>query len=309
MSTVAKDIPLFEMPAQHASAQRRTRILCVSDLGSQSEHALQRASSLARTSEADLLVLHVLSEKHSEQVVLSSADRARLRLCVPTERAIPDEEQPAAVQIRRGKPHHVIKNTAREWNAELLVIAAPQPSGIDRLFGTTEERLLASVNIPVLIVRGTAPQTYRNVAVASDLLPPSMQAAKRASALGFFDAAEVTFIHAFRPPYEGINLGDPRASEQLETYRQKTGRLIEQQLNADIGFAGLKKYRTKVHSRLATEPEEGIAMMLGELGTELMVMNMPRRFALKQLFGRSTASRILRRTRCDVLAVPERDGE
>jgi nucleotide-binding universal stress UspA family protein len=44
--------------------------------------------------------------------------------------------------------------------------------------------------------------------------------------------------------------------------------------------------------------------MLGELGSELLVMSVPRRFALKRLLDRSTAHRILRRVECDVLAVP-----
>jgi nucleotide-binding universal stress UspA family protein len=304
MSTVAKDIPLYEMPTQRHAARRRNRILCVSDLGSQSEHALQRASHLARTTDSDLLVLHVLSEKHSEQVLLSSADRARLRLSVETERAIPDAEQPTVVQIRRGKPYQVIKHTANEWKAELLVVAAPERNAFERVLGTAEERLFTAVDCPVLIVRNTSPQSYSKVAVATDLLPPSMQAARKANELGFLDDADVAFVHAFPLPYEGINLGDPRAAEQLETYRQKTGGLVEQQVKADIGMAGLKKIRARVHSQLATAPEHGIKAMLSELGSELLVMSTPRRFALKRLLNRSTAHSILRNVECDVLAVP-----
>jgi nucleotide-binding universal stress UspA family protein len=304
MSTVAKDIPFYEMPTQRRTARRRNRILCVSDLGSQSEHALHRAAHLARSTGSDLLVLHVLSEKHSEQVLLSTEDRDRLRLTIPTERAIPDAEQPTTVQIRRGKPFQVIKHTANEWKAELLVVAAPARNAFERIRGTVEEQLFAAVDCPVLFVRNGSPHSYSKVAVATDLLPPSMQAARKASELGFFDDVDVTFMHAFHLPYDGINLGDPRAAEQLESYRQKTGGLVEQQLKADIAATGLKKYRTSVHSQLATEPELGVAAMANELGSELLVMSTPRRFALKRLFNRSTAHRILRRAQCDVLAVP-----
>src|SRR4051812_23966220 len=215
MSAVAKQITSDVMPVQSPAVRKRNRILCISDLHSRTEPALHRASALAHATHSDLLVLHVLSGTHSEDV-LSSADRKRLSLSIGLPGVLADAEQPAAVQIRRGNVFRVIKEVAREWNPGLLVAAAPTRKLLERITGSAEERLLAAVNCSVLMVRTHALTQYTKIAVATDLETPSEHATRKVSELGFFDGADVVLVHAFPPPYKGINLGDRRAAEQLE---------------------------------------------------------------------------------------------
>jgi nucleotide-binding universal stress UspA family protein len=304
MSAVAKSITSYAAAIQSPAVHKRNRILCLSDLHSRSEPALHRASALARAMRSDLLVLHVLSGKHSEDV-LSSEDRNRLSLSIGLPGVVVDAEQPAAVQIRRGDVFRVIKEVAREWNPGLLVVAAPVRKLLERLTGSGEERLIAAVNCPVLMVRSPALKQYTRIAVATDLETRSEHAVRKVSELGFFAGAEVVFVHAFPPPYEGINLGDRRAAEQLENFGEKMSRLVDQELTAYIASAGLTGFRTRARSRMATQPEHGLAAMLLELGSELLVMTAPRRFAMKRLLNRSTTHRILRRIDCDMLVVPQ----
>jgi nucleotide-binding universal stress UspA family protein len=204
--------------------------------------------------------------------------------------------------------YRVIKEVAREWNAGLLVVAAPARKLFERITGSAEERLLAAVNCPVLMVRTPALKPYTKIAVATDLETPSEHAARKVGELGFFSGADVVFIHAFAPPYEGIDLGDRRAAEQLENFGEKMGRLVDHQLMTFIASAALTGYRTRVHSRMAAQPEHGVATMLDELGSELLVMTAPHRFAVKRLLNRSTTHRILRSIDCDVLIVPQSRG-
>jgi nucleotide-binding universal stress UspA family protein len=307
MSAVADSITSYAMAIQGPAVHRRNRILCLSDLHSRSEPALHRASALARATRSDLLVLHVLSGKHSEDV-LSSEDRNRLSLSIGLPGVILDAEQPAAVQIRRGNVLRVVKEVAHEWNPGLLVVAAPARKLLERIAGSGEERLIAAVNCPVLIVRTPALKQYTKIAVATDLETRSEHAARKVSELGFFAGADIVFVHAFPPPYEGINLGDRRAAEQLEKFGEKMRRSVDQQLTRYIASAGLSGYRTRVHSQMATQPEDGVAAMLGELGSELLVITAPHRFAIKRLLNRSTTHRILRRVDCDVLVIPQSRG-
>lgn len=304
MSAAAKNITAHATAIQSPVARRRNRILCISDLHTSSEPALHRASALARATESELLVLHVLSGRHSEDV-LSSDDRHRLSLSVGLPGVMTDAEQPAAVQIRRGNIYRVIKEVAREWNAGLLIVAAPERKLFDRIAGSAEERLLSAVNCPVLMVRAPALKPYTKIAVATSLETPSAHAARKVSELGFFSDADVVFVHAFAPPYEGIDLGDRRAAEQLEQFGEKMSRSVDQHLMTHISAAGLSGYRTRAHSRMAAQPEDGVAAMVADLGSELVVMTAPQRFALKRLLNRSTTHRILRRIDCDVLIVPQ----
>src|SRR3954467_9350116 len=195
MSAVAKHITSEAMTVQSHTLHRRDRILCISDLHSRTEPALHRASALAHATQSDLLVLHVLSGKYSEDV-LSSADRKRLSLSIGLPGVIADAEQPAAVQIRRGNVFRVIKEVAREWNPGLLVVAAPTRKLLERITGSAEERLLAAVNCSVLMVRTPALAQYTKIAVATDLETPSEHAARKVSELGFFDGADVVLVHA-----------------------------------------------------------------------------------------------------------------
>jgi nucleotide-binding universal stress UspA family protein len=307
MNAVAKEINSCGLAVARPAAGKRNRILCVSDLNSQSEPALRRASELARATQADLLVLHVLTGKHSKDV-LSSEDRNRLTRSIGLPGVLTDEEQPAAVQIRRGNAFRVIKAVAREWNAGLLVVAAPARKLFERITGSAEERLLTAVSCPVLMVRTPVLRRYTRISVATDLETRSEHAARKVSELGMFAGADVVFLHAFPPPYEGIDLGDRRAAQQLENYGEKMRRSVEQQLTAYIASAGLTGHRTRVHSRMSTQPEHGVAEMLAELGSELLVMTAPHRFAVKRLLNRSTTHRILRRVDCDVLVVPQSRG-
>jgi nucleotide-binding universal stress UspA family protein len=159
----------------------RRRLLCASDMTPRSGRAIQRAAILANQMNADVLFVHVVSDRQPERVVQLKANRARVRLMVQAERAMAHAPDSARVEIHLGRPLKVIADIAKQCSVDLIVLAAPVARRYERLMGTTAERIVRSVTCPVLFVSSEAVGAYTQVAVAIDPSKTSVRAAQAAS--------------------------------------------------------------------------------------------------------------------------------
>ena len=102
------------------------RILCATDLSARSTAALQRAGSLARQTGARLTLLHVIDTRQPERVARMQANRAYVELLSQADRAFGSAAGFIDVAVRRGNVLEIIATSAREWDADLIVVAAPE---------------------------------------------------------------------------------------------------------------------------------------------------------------------------------------
>jgi nucleotide-binding universal stress UspA family protein len=135
------------------------RILVGIDDSELAAHALEVASSLAISLNAEIGLIHVIDPKlvgtesgvsaermwaslrHDGQILLDSAGSS-----------IPADFNLSKV-LREGTPPKEIDRLAREWPADLIVVGTHSRSGLSRLFlGSTAEGIVHHSPCPVVIV-------------------------------------------------------------------------------------------------------------------------------------------------------------
>ena len=142
------------------------RILCAVDFSEASLRGLEYALALAKESDAELLLMHVIEGlpdppdwqqppgpavieylRLSEESALS-----RLRLALPHDART--WCQPHMI-LTTGKAYHEILRTARERDVHLIVLGVHGRGAVDRLFfGSTTNHVVRAAPCPVITVRG-----------------------------------------------------------------------------------------------------------------------------------------------------------
>jgi universal stress protein E len=281
----------------------RPRLLCASDLTPRSEVAALRAAAIARQLNADVLFIHVVSDRQSERVTQLKANRARVRLMVQAERAMKHDPDAAKVEIHLGKPAKLIPEIAREYGADLAVLAMPSTRSASALVGSSAERILRAIDCPVLFVSGDPATQYEKVAVATDLSELSIRAAQTVARMGLLANARVWFVHAFDPPLTGMTTDEATAAQHLEAWRRERSALIHAQLIPELEQAGFDLSRVNIVATPA-RPIEAIEHVIEHADPQLLIIGTGRWLMLKRLLLSSVAHQILSKVRRDVLAVP-----
>jgi len=148
------------------------KILVASDLTAASQPALRAAFDLARSMGGGLLVLHVTEPAdahraswsrmlgHERAILESIAAREREGAARVLEGQIAElgadlhDGSAAEVQILVGRAADVILDTARAWQAELIVMGTHGRQGVRRaLVGSVAESVVREAPCPVLTVR------------------------------------------------------------------------------------------------------------------------------------------------------------
>ena len=285
------------------STRDMRRILFATDLTTRSKAAWLRAASLARQTGARLTVLHVIDSEQSERVARMRANRAYVELLSQADRVFGSAAGFIDVVVRRGRVRDVIAGTAQEWDADLIVVAAPKSRRLDSIVGTTAERLVRTAKRPVLVVRRDMQDSYGNVAIAADLSSASLPMMRTAIRLAALDDVSATVVHAVHPSYDGTMRSVGLDESSINRYQVSAQESARQRLQTMITDAGLPPGRTDVIVR-SDSAAAAIATVLEHQLAELLVIGASRWFMLKRLLIGSVADRLLRAAECDVLVIP-----
>jgi nucleotide-binding universal stress UspA family protein len=143
---------------------RIKRILVPIDFSEYSKNAFRYAIEFARSFEAELILVYVVepvvypSDFSFGQVALPSMENemfslGRQQLDQLIAREIGEGISARSI-VRSGKPFVEIIHTAREEEADLVIIATHGHSGIEHvLFGSTAEKVVRKAPCPVLSIR------------------------------------------------------------------------------------------------------------------------------------------------------------
>jgi nucleotide-binding universal stress UspA family protein len=161
--------PVLTVPAAVASAKPPAELLksivCAVDFSDCSMHALTYALSIAKESDANLTVMHVLEVPpdlppedtggpFSFRDYVESAQQARL---ARLNKAIPEDARTYCevdTLVTTGKAYREILRVVEERKAGLLVVGIHGRGAIDRLlFGSTTQHLVRLATCPVLTLR------------------------------------------------------------------------------------------------------------------------------------------------------------
>lgn len=262
----------------------RGRIVCATDLTARSDFALNRAVLLAQQTGARLTFVHAVDPRRSERQRRAQVNRAYVQLLSKVDQAFGSAAAAIDVVVKAGGRLDVIVKVAKDANAGLVVLAAPQQQRLDSIFGTTAERLLRTIRQPVLVVHRYVESSYRRVAMAVDLSNTSVPLIQAATRLGIFEDAQTTLLHAQKHAWQG--------DAQLR-------------LRAMLTAAEMPVERTRTLVRVES-PAAAIRHVIEQDQAELLTIGASRWLLVKRLLTGSVTDSLLRTAMCDVLVIPQR---
>lgn len=299
----------------------RLRILVATDLSAPARHAVERAFDLAASGGGELHILNVMAFDildaslrellfgESARVKTALLDDARGRLRALAGDAAINRGVAAQARVIEGNPLAVIVAEASALDAGLLVLGARGESFLRHaLLGSTAQRLLRkSVHRPVLVVKQPPRAAYRNVLIAVDFSPVSVNAVRAARRLA--PHAEITLLHAFELPYEGklaFAGVDEQTIRQYVTNGSESRRKQLHELAADAGLSPSDYLARVLHG----DPSQQVIATEQEVDADLIIVGKHGTHAAEELLLGSVTKHVLAESQCDVLVIADpRPGE
>jgi universal stress protein E len=269
---------------------RIRHIVAAVDLSERGRPVLVRASSLAAAHGAALSLVHVIDDEYPETLAHTLRAEAEAELA----RQAKEGAAQARVLSLRGQPHAVIAGHCGEADADLLVIGAQRPDPFWALFrGRMADRLLASVDIPVIVARRAERALPRHLLVAADFSVASRSALAFAAAL--LPEAKVSFLHVFDLAKSSFVDGPALTRYEAEVRTRADAELDA--LARDLGLAARVAERIIVRG----DPAETILREGRRLEADFLVLGTHGRTGIGRALVGSVAMAVIGGASCDVL--------
>lgn len=300
-------------------SQTISRILFASDFSEGAAHAQAHAVIWAEKTGARLDLLHVLEfqpgmdpEQPVNKMYLdqlrSQADQG-LRQIVA---ALEPTRVTIAARVESGVPSQMIVQTARELDADLIILGTRGLSGLEHLLvGSTAERVIKTAPCPVVAVR-TVPQQPGRAAASADMRPSlaiqkmlvpvdfsdcSLEALEYAIFVAKLYQASVTIIHVPEPITFGIDF-TLRQVEERRGLRKRTESWLSEvtQLLSTQGVAA-------GYQVLGGLPADSVPAYARDHSCDLIVMGTHGRRGFSHALSGSVTESVIRHAPCPVLTL------
>lgn len=220
---------------------RLKNILVATDLSGPARQAAERAARLARTTGAQLRLVHVLSAGVAAQlqqlIGLGSVLEAKLFEATHQElQTLADElaferEVKVDAALVQGSVAEEVTREADAMQADLVVLGARGKGFLRRLIlGSTAERLLRKSTRPMLVVKQRAHEPYRRILVAVDF--SAWSAPLVALARSVAPRAHLVLLSAYDVPFEGKLRYASVPDATINLYREQARQTTERQLHS-----------------------------------------------------------------------------
>lgn len=276
----------------------------------QDDMVLVRAAVVARAHRARLTIAHVIEGFDGFGTVATEPDMTAIRQQV---RVIGRESVDAAIErvkmdvpdvdirIEIGSPYARLIELTSEVNASLVVMRAHQrESIIEKIIGSTTDRVIRSAAAPVLVVRSPVTRDYQYVVIAVEMGAVSTAAIPFAAEL--FPSARLHLLHAVRvpPQFEAAMLRAGSDQAAIEGHRNA---LVHK---ARTAMRGLSKKLPQRPLRSTTQvvlgdPASALARASRSPGVDLLVLGPASPGMVRQALIGSVIRRVQQTVDCDVL--------
>lgn len=210
--------------------------------------------------------------------------------------------------VREGQPAQQIIATARQFNADRLVLGTRSRSKVSKLLlGSVADQVLRSVNLPVITVGPEAHLEVRNdarqrvVLHATTLRETSSPSAALACQVASLEKAKLVLLHVL-PPVEEMR------REHLPIGLDSTAMRELRILAAEVGAS--ESCGAQVEVRVAHgHPAIEILAASVELDAHLIVLGSAHHSIFHNLTHDRTVYRVLAHARCPVMTLRDADEE
>lgn len=275
------------------------RILAATDFSASSRLAVAGAARLTAAAAARLDVVHVARPWSPlawlrSRVAPDGAARRRLADAVADAAR---EGAHAHGHLVTGAPVATLDALSRRLAADLVVLGTRGSGGLlDRVLGTTAERLIERLSCAALVVRQAARRSYRTLLACVDDSPAAVEALRQAMALA--PDARVHVLHVHEPPLSAT-LRRVRLPAQAAAHLAAERARARAALEAALGDAGIDLRRVTLTLKCGHTPRV-IERVAARLAPDLIAVGHSTS-SFAQLFLGSIARHVLRMNVCDVL--------
>ncbi len=285
-------------------------ILAATDFSQDSRYAAERAAILGSALAIPRGVLvHVLEQSWLDTLkqFVSSSAQVKLGIVDGVSRSLTELVEEIrqmsgfsfTPQILTGNTLDAIVEAAADFN--LLVLGAHGRHPVRALaLGTTSQRLLGKIRLPVLVVKSKPVRPYRRVLVAVDFSENSRKALEYGLIIA--PQAKIILAHVFESLFEMKMVSVGVSTEIIEEYRTKARLGAEAQMTQFIHKAGMDPFRLvrvvehgNAHAKL---PE-----ITQKLVPDLIVVGKHGKWRIEELLLGSVTLHVLAESFCDVLVV------
>jgi nucleotide-binding universal stress UspA family protein len=262
------------------------------------EAAFERALVLARSSGAELYVLHAVPA--NQPFSLGATERLQ-RMADMRKRA---EDAGLGVQTveQHGDPADIIELHANARAVDLIVMGGEARRGWGRR-SAVAERVIRRTKVPTLVVASDAPHSptaFRNVLVGVDLSPASQNILTGAIALTADEPAQLTVMHMVT----GVEAADAVQSPARWMIPEYRTHVLEDARGTLKALAATLPASVDTRVEVSTgSAARAILERAAEVNADLIVMGRSRGF---KVLG-STALRVLRKNDRALLVIPSAD--
>lgn len=289
------------------------KILAATDFSAYSVRVEHRCASLCRQLSLDSLeLLNVQKSGWSDMLEVASrrADanqrtalvrEASNRLKMAAERIRACHEIQCNITVCAGEAVPEIVAFAESQAADMIAVGNSNRNRIEKLLGTTADKLMRMSRRPVLLVRTVPSRSYRRVVVPVDFSPESEYAARIAFELA--PDAHIVFFHAFSVWAEGKMKLAGIDEETIKAYREKYGAQARSELNQFIERLdpNLRSVSRAVQFGLAVPT---LLSYAEKVEPDLLVIGKHSGSRVEEFLMGSVTRRIINQTTCDVLVIP-----
>lgn len=277
-------------------------ILAATDFSTRSNRALRQAGLLARTTGAQLTLVHVVDDDQPHARLEMERGEAN-RMLAEQISVMPELQNiHCSPIVVTGSPFSGILQAAATVDARLIVMGAHRKHLLRDIFvGTTVERVIRTGPTPVLMVTKEVQQHYRNVLIPIEISEPSIHALRVANASGLINLEGATILHAF------VALGKRKlisAGADIAEYEESERQTAVDEVIAFLASNKLVSQKWSLHVEEGP-PMEVITRAVNQKRPDLIIMGTHGRTGvLKQLIGSVTEDVLRSSLDVDVLAVP-----
>ena len=291
------------------------RIICATDLSDLSNQSVHYGASMARRFEALLILCYVIdlpvvsvhgaAYTYPHEYVESLKEDALEKFGT----LLKDGEvnwQPAVIT---GPVASSICNLADSERADLVIAATHGRSGLKRwILGSVTERLIRTVPCPLMSITPFAekretelsePVQFRNILVGCDFSADSAAALETALSLAQEYQARLHLVHVIEPVAYREVLLSPGVMDEV---RVNLNTKLTQQLTALVPEE-VDHWCEVQTNCLAGKPFEELIKYATIHAIDLIVLGVRGRSLVDSMLLGSTTDRVVRRSRCPVLAV------
>ncbi len=281
------------------------KILLATDLSARSDRAQDRAFSLMRQYDSELIVLHVLESLNKDNSIkripfLPFYDLNQKAIQKVRHRLIEDMNEykaRASVLIEEGEPYKVIIRVAKEQDCDLIITGTARNEILGRFtLGKTVDRLLEKSEKSLLIVTEKVKKPYGKIVVITDLSEISKNAIKTAATL--FPDKTLIVVYAYSAPKSSAVDNREGYIEQMRlvAHRDLTHFLDTIEMGPD--------QRARFNKVIEHDSEVNLARKVVQLyDAELLVVGSRLRGIVSHFIFGTRAKRAISSLSCDALVV------